>query len=501
MATAPPPYPQTLFPLQFKRQQAYPIDVDTVFYTTAERLAFLTSPRRYMGMLVVDSEENAAYLLNDTLDAWVPVGSGELFIFQVGTEASDHLHYASLTSAQTHSLILGTDPSLPVGDVGQPSIVITSAEENAHSHDLTIFYDYELRSFVVTNISNNVTDQHEAFLVGDGPVRYNSTRDTLEYRSAEENGFVDIVSPKIRVKTSSYTIGIRDVGYMFKMDSSSPIALRIPDDATTNLPPGSTVAVSREGTGATTIEPLNGNVTITSPAGFAIALRYGKVSVTKTAANLWEIEGNLAIVSVTGSILATGPAGPVGPRGPTGPNSVGATGPTGATGAIGPTGLNGLGVTGPTGPSITGPTGAAGGEGSAGPTGPIGPTGAFGGPTGPTGPTGIQGIAGGGSAIAFRNSTSTTESLLITDAGGLIRIDVATPGTVTVPTNASVAFTAGHFVSVRQIGAGQLTFSPAGGVTLNIPSGYIAATGRQHAIMALMYVGSDVWDVTGDLGS
>ena len=48
----------TLFPLQFKRQDSVPVDIDTTFATTAERIAYLTSPRRYAGIVVVDIELN-----------------------------------------------------------------------------------------------------------------------------------------------------------------------------------------------------------------------------------------------------------------------------------------------------------------------------------------------------------------------------------------------------------------------------------------------------------
>ena len=398
----------TLFPLQYKRQDSVPIDVDQTFATTAERVAYLTSPRRYAGMVVVDLEEELAYLLDTATTTWIPIGSG-----------------AGAT----------------------------------------------------------------------GPVRYNATYDNIEYQSALEADWVDVAKPKIRTKVANYTLAVTDASYLFRMDSATAIQLIIPNDVTLNLPIGFTVAVSQQGIGVTSISTQAG-VTLISPAGLIIAQRYGKVSVTKTGADQWEIEGNLSITTFTGTIAATGPAGPPGPRGPTGTNTTGPTGTsfTGPTGLQGPTGLNGLGLTGPTGPIATGPTGPA-------LTGPIGPTGAFGGPTGPTGATGSQGVAGGGTAIAFRNSTLTSESFLITDAGGLIRINVASPSNVTVPLNATVPYSVGQFISVRQVGTGQVIFAPAVGVTLNLPSGYIAATGRQGAVMAAMFVGGNEWDVTGDLAS
>jgi hypothetical protein len=406
----------TLFPLQYKRQDSVPIDIDSSFATTAERLDYLTSPRRYGGQIVADLEEDVAYIMNAARDTWIPIGSS--------------------------------------------------------------------------------------------PVRYNATRDTIEYPSVVDSGtYFDLSSPRIRTKAVNYELVITDVSYLFRFNSTGGVnaSLVIPDDATVNFPIGTTVVASQVGTDPTFITPKNGSVTLNSPGGtLQIGQRYGKVSVTKVGANEWDIEGNLFGfgVSVTGSILATGPAGPAGARGPTGPSLTGPTGAKGATGNAGPTGLNGLSITGPTGDSVTGPTGAA--SNVTGPTGPLGPTGAFGGPTGPTGANGMggpgpTGPAGGATAIAFRNSTSTTESFLLADAGGLIRINVSGAGIVSVPLNSTVPFTLGQFISVRQVGTGQITLSPAGGVTLNIPVGYAGATGRRGAVILAMYVGSDTWDVTGDV--
>jgi hypothetical protein len=43
--------------------------------------------------------------------------------------------------------------------------------------------------------------------------------------------------------------------------------------------------------------------------------------------------------------------------------------------------------------------------------------------------------------------------------------------------------------------------TPGIGVTFNIPTGYTAATGRKGSVVAAMYVGGDVWDITGDVSA
>lgn len=64
----------TLFPLQYQRQDAVPIDIDMVFATTALRNSYLTSPRRHAGQIVADLELEKCYVLNTAKDTWLPIG-------------------------------------------------------------------------------------------------------------------------------------------------------------------------------------------------------------------------------------------------------------------------------------------------------------------------------------------------------------------------------------------------------------------------------------------
>lgn len=65
-----------LSPVQYLRQYAGPIDADSVFQTTAARLAYLTSPRRYPGQPCFDLQTGLGYYLNPGATAWVAQGSG-----------------------------------------------------------------------------------------------------------------------------------------------------------------------------------------------------------------------------------------------------------------------------------------------------------------------------------------------------------------------------------------------------------------------------------------
>lgn len=158
--------------------------------------------------------------------------------------------------------------------------------------------------------------------------------------------------------------------------------------------------------------------------------------------------GEVWIFQEAGSVGATGPAGSAGGQGATGATGVqGATGtPAGATGNTGVAGATGAtGTAGATGAGATGATGVQGATGSpGGATGATGPAGSPGGATGPTGVAGATGGAGetgatgadgdpgpfgGGVAIGYTFSTTTTDS----DPGnGNLRLSNATQSSATV---------------------------------------------------------------------
>jgi archaellum component FlaG (FlaF/FlaG flagellin family) len=103
--------------------------------------------------------------------------------------------------------------------------------------------------------------------------------------------------------------------------------------------------------------------------------------------------------------------------------------------------------------------------------------------------------------VPINNQTGTTYTLVLTDAGKVARMSNAASITVTVPANATVAFTVGDTVSFRQVAAGQVILSPAVGVTINSPQGFDPETARLGSTMMLHKVGTNEWDLTGDLAA
>lgn len=149
-------------------------------------------------------------------------------------------------------------------------------------------------------------------------------------------------------------------------------------------------------------------------------------------------------------------------------------------------GGGGGGATGATGPAgATGPTGPAGGPtGPTGPAGPIGPTGA----TGPTGP----------SRLSINNQTGTSYTILLSDENTDVILTNASPIALHVPLNSSLAFPIGGAIYLHQGGAGQVTVTPVGGVTVNFAT---SLTSRKiGAFLGLLKEDTNTWLVYGDMG-
>lgn len=88
---------------------------------------------------------------------------------------------------------------------------------------------------------------------------------------------------------------------------------------------------------------------------------------------------------------------------------------------------------------------------------------------------------------------------VLTDRDKLIEINSASGVTLTIPTNASVAYPVGTSFDILQTGAGQITIAGAGGVTVNATPGLKLRT--QWSSATLMKRATDTWVVYGDLSA
>lgn len=96
----------------------------------------------------------------------------------------------------------------------------------------------------------------------------------------------------------------------------------------------------------------------------------------------------------------------------------------------------------------------------------------------------------------FSTVSGTTYTIALADIGTTLECTSASATTITIPTNATTAFPIGATLYLSQIGAGQVTISPAGGVTLQ-SAGSKYKTASQYAKIALEKRGTDTWIMYG----
>lgn len=117
----------------------------------------------------------------------------------------------------------------------------------------------------------------------------------------------------------------------------------------------------------------------------------------------------------------------------------------------------------------------------------------FGIPQGPAGPIGPS-----GSVLQAVTYTS-GRTLVLSDANKRVRMDMATAGTLTVPTNTAVAFPVDTRIEVFCAGEGDVTVAPATGVTLVPSTGLVLTAPGQW--LSLHKVATNSWDVSLPLGA
>lgn len=94
--------------------------------------------------------------------------------------------------------------------------------------------------------------------------------------------------------------------------------------------------------------------------------------------------------------------------------------------------------------------------------------------------------------------SGTAQTLALVDAEKYLRFTNAAAKTLTVPTNATVAFPLGTTISGISTGVGQLTIAAAGGVTINTPE-TLRLRPKAFVSFVLTKVGTNEWDLAGDL--
>lgn len=103
--------------------------------------------------------------------------------------------------------------------------------------------------------------------------------------------------------------------------------------------------------------------------------------------------------------------------------------------------------------------------------------------------------------LGINAQTGTTYTTVLDDNGKLVTLSNAGSIAVTIPLNSSVAYPVGAQINMTQLGAGQVTVSGAGGVTI-VSTGATAAqpkTRQQYSTLTAVQTSTDNWLVIGDI--
>lgn len=105
--------------------------------------------------------------------------------------------------------------------------------------------------------------------------------------------------------------------------------------------------------------------------------------------------------------------------------------------------------------------------------------------------------------LAFDAQTGTSYTVVLDDNSQVVTMNNASANTLSIPTNASVAFPIGTQINVIQIGAGQTTIQAVTSGTTTIQStGATAAAPKlraRYSAATCIKAGTDLWYVIGDI--
>jgi hypothetical protein len=105
--------------------------------------------------------------------------------------------------------------------------------------------------------------------------------------------------------------------------------------------------------------------------------------------------------------------------------------------------------------------------------------------------------------LAFDAQTGTTYTTVLNDNGQVVTMNNASANTLSIPTNASVAYPIGTQINVLQIGAGQTTIQAVtSGTTTILSTGGTAAAPKiraRYGMATAIKSATDTWYVVGDI--
>ena len=136
----------------------------------------------------------------------------------------------------------------------------------------------------ISNTAPNVVPNGLTFYL----FRYFSrTRTWVGQKQVDASGMK--VSP---VTNLSYTLQATDAGSYIRRSNTSANQVIVPNNASVQFNVGTQIQITQIGTGQTEIVPDNG-VIINTPTGLFLRARFSSVWLTKVAANIWDLTGDL----------------------------------------------------------------------------------------------------------------------------------------------------------------------------------------------------------------
>lgn len=95
------------------------------------------------------------------------------------------------------------------------------------------------------------------------------------------------------------------------------------------------------------------------------------------------------------------------------------------------------------------------------------------------------------------SSVTDDTTLALNQSYKIVEMNAATAKTITIPLNSNIAFPIGTLIYVYQMGAGQVTISPAVGVTLRSYNNEYKTKG-QYSVITLRKHATNEWIMWGD---
>jgi hypothetical protein len=104
-----------------------------------------------------------------------------------------------------------------------------------------------------------------------------------------------------------------------------------------------------------------------------------------------------------------------------------------------------------------------------------------------------------GKAVLYETDAQTASyTLVLSDLGKVVRMNVSTANNLTVPPNSSEAFPIGSVVNLVQVGTGQTTIVAGAGVTVRSEGNKYKLKG-QYSLGGLVKIATDEWVAFGNL--